>query len=187
MATGTDRMRTAEVVAMRGGWGWVLAIGVLTLLAGIAMLGAPVFTTVAAAIFAGWVLFILGVAGIVIGVRSRRSTGRVWDIGMGVLSVIGGLYMLFFPLSGALTLTLGVAIWLAVRGVLWIAAAIRGGTGGYRALVGLTGVIDLVLAVLLFVGFPYPALGFIGIAIGVSLIFGGVSTIIAAMALRRMA
>jgi uncharacterized membrane protein HdeD (DUF308 family) len=178
---------TAEVAALRGGWGWVLAIGILTLLAGIAMLGAPVFTTVAAAIFAGWLLLILGVAGIVIGIRSRRTTGRTWDITMGVLSIAAGLYLLLFPLSGALALTLAVALWLGVRGTLWLAAAFRGGSGGYRALTGVTGVIDLGLAVLLFVGFPYPALGFIGIAIGVSLIFGGVSTIIAALALRRLA
>ena len=187
MATRMDDQMSAGVRATaRGGWGWVLAIGVLTLVAGIAMLSAPVFTTVAAAIFAGWLLLILGVAGIVIGVQSRRSTGRVWDIVTGALSAIAGMYMLLFPVSGAMTLTLGVAVWLAVRGVMWIVAALRGASGGYRALMVLNGIIDLVLAALLFVGFPYPAIGFIGIAIGVSLIFGGVSTIMAALALRKL-
>lgn len=188
MATLMDGNMGADVRAVaRGGWGWVLAIGILTLVAGIAMLSAPVFTTVAAAIVAGWLLLILGVVGIVIGVRSRRSTGRVWDIATGALSVAAGLYMLFNPVSGAMTLTLGVAIWLGVRGVMWLVAAMRGAGGGYRALMVLNGIIDLVLATLLFVGFPYPAIGFIGIAIGVSLIFGGVSTIMAALALRKIA
>lgn len=167
------------------GWIWLLVLGLLTIACGVLMLFAPGLTTIAVTVLVGWLLLILGIAGIVMGVRSRRASGRGWDIFMGLLSIAAGLFTLFFPLAGALSLTLAVTVWLAVRGVVWIVAAFQSRPGGERVLIAITGVIDLILAVILFLGFPFPAIQFVGIAVGISLIIGGSSTLVTADRVRK--
>lgn len=166
-------------------WGWLLLLGVLTVLAGIVLLTMPGLTTLALAIMVGWVLVLLGIGGVVVGIKSVRPSRRWGDIALGVLTFLLGLYTLLFPLSGAISLTVAITAWLFVRGGLELVAAMGGGQGRMRGLLAVSGVLDLILAVLLFVNLPFPAVQYVGIAVGVSLLFSGVLTAVAAFGLRR--
>ena len=167
------------------GWGWMLAFGILAILLGLVLLWAPTFTALAAASFVGAVIAVLGVAGIVMGVKAARPWRRWTDIGLGVLAVIVGVYTWLFPLSGSISIAFLLGVWLVLRGIVELLTLFRTRDDRGRVLLAAAGALDLVLGVLLLANFPFPAVAYLGIFVAVSFIMGGVSLVIAATGLRR--
>ena len=116
-------------------WGLKLIAGVLCLIAGLAVLRHPLWSTTLAStglvILVGFLAMLQGAAGLVVAFQ-----GGGW--GMGVLSVLGillGLILVINPLIGVATLTLVLAIIMLIGGVGTIVQAfrIRRGAGAAAA------------------------------------------------------
>jgi uncharacterized membrane protein HdeD (DUF308 family) len=187
MASSANRAFRSQQTAAGSAWGWTMAYGALFVVAGLLALLAPGFTTVALAVLLGWVLLITGIAGIVMGFRSHNARRRNVDFLYGAASLIVALFILFDPVVGAASLTLAFAAWLAFRGVAELAAVRATGPGPSRGTLILIGVVDLVLAFLLAVNFPFPAVSVLGVFVGASLLLAGAVTMLAADQLRRLA
>ena len=106
-------------------WGWKLAAGLLCLIAGLAILSNPLWSTTVAStwlvILVGFLALLQGAAGLVVALQ-----GGGW--GMGALSVLGillGLFLVINPLIGVATLTLILAIFMLIGGVGAIIQAVR--------------------------------------------------------------
>jgi uncharacterized membrane protein HdeD (DUF308 family) len=106
-------------------WGWKLAAGILCLIAGLAILSNPLWSTTLAStwlvILAGFLAMLQGVAGLVVAFQ-----GGGW--GMGALSVLGillGLFLVINPLIGVAALTLILAIFMLIGGVGAVVQAFR--------------------------------------------------------------
>ena len=106
-------------------WGWKLAGGILSLIAGLAILSNPLWSTTVAStwlvILVGFLALLQGAAGLVVALQ-----GGGW--GMGALSVVGillGLFLVINPLMGVATLTLILAIFMLVGGVGAVIQAFR--------------------------------------------------------------
>jgi uncharacterized membrane protein HdeD (DUF308 family) len=106
-------------------WGWKLAAGILCLVAGLAILSDPLWSTTLAStwlvIFVGFLAMLQGVAGLVIALQ-----GGGW--GMGALSVLGilfGLLLVIDPLIGVATLTFILAIIMLIGGVWAVVQSFR--------------------------------------------------------------
>jgi uncharacterized membrane protein HdeD (DUF308 family) len=106
-------------------WGWKLIAGVLCLIAGLAILSNPLWSTTLAStwlvIFVGFLAMLQGAAGLVVAFQ-----GGGW--GMGALSVLGilfGLFLVINPLIGVATLTLILAIFMLIGGVGAVVQAFR--------------------------------------------------------------
>jgi len=98
-------------------WGWKLAAGILCLVAGLAILSNPLWSTTVAStwlvILVGFLAMLQGAAGLIVAFQ-----GGGW--GMGALSVLGilfGLFLVINPLIGVATLTLILAIFMLIGGV----------------------------------------------------------------------
>jgi uncharacterized membrane protein HdeD (DUF308 family) len=98
-------------------WGWKLIAGVLCLIAGLAILSNPLWSTTLAStwlvILVGFLAMLQGAAGLIVAFQ-----GGSW--GMGVLSVVGilfGLFLVINPLIGVATLTFILAIFMLIGGV----------------------------------------------------------------------
>ena len=98
-------------------WGWKLAAGILSLIAGLAVLSNPLWSTTLAStwlvIIVGFLAMLQGGAGLIVAFQ-----GGGW--GMGALSVLGilfGLFLVINPLIGVATLTLVLAIFMLFGGV----------------------------------------------------------------------
>ena len=109
--------RIVGIFLDRSSWGWKLAAAILCLVAGLAILSDPLWSTTLAAtwlvILVGFLAMLQGVAGLVVALQ-----GGGW--GMGALSVVGilfGLFLVINPLIGAATLTLILAIIMLIGGV----------------------------------------------------------------------
>lgn len=160
------------------GWGWIMAYGVVSVLLGVAAFVWPFAATYAATVVIGALLFVSGVFSIAAGLFGQGHEGRVYAVLFGVLSVIVGAVMVFEPVTGALSLTLMVTVWLAVRGVLEIVLGFR--MRRRRGLMIALGVVNLLLAAFILMTVPWSALTLPGFILGVSFLVGGITAITAA-------
>jgi uncharacterized membrane protein HdeD (DUF308 family) len=106
-------------------WGWKLAAAILCLIAGVAILSDPLWSTTLASrglvILVGFLAMLQGAAGLVVAFQ-----GGSW--GMGVLSVLGillGLILVINPLIGVAALTLILGIFMLIGGVGAVIQAFR--------------------------------------------------------------
>ena len=84
--------------------GWFIALGILFIVGGVLAIAMPLLASLAVAIFVGWMLIVLGVVQIAQAWSMRTWGGFAWQLAIGILFVLGGFDMTFFPLSGAITL-----------------------------------------------------------------------------------
>jgi uncharacterized membrane protein HdeD (DUF308 family) len=106
-------------------WGWLLARGILGILAGILVLRHPLWATV---LVPATLVIILGIQGIIMGAISlvQAFKGDGWWAGiLGALSVIFGLILLFNPLLGAAVLPVVLGILGIVGGIVLIVLSFR--------------------------------------------------------------
>ncbi len=165
------------------GWGWILAYGILSALLGIAAFVFPVPATYAATLVIGAFFIAAGIVSIGAGVFGKGAEGRGYAIGFGLVSLIAGLILAFEPVTGAFSLTLVAAAWLAARGVLELVLGFR--MRRRRGWMIALGLINIALAVLIFVTLPISALTLIGYTLGVSFLFGGATSIAAGLDHRK--
>ena len=106
-------------------WGWKLTAGILCLIAGLAILSNPLWSTTLASrwlvILVGFLAMLQGAAGLIVAFQ-----GGGW--GMGALSALGilfGLFLVINPLIGVATLTFILAIFMLIGGVGAVIQAFR--------------------------------------------------------------
>ncbi len=169
--------------AAGAGWGWILGYGVLSVVLGVLAFLNPFAATYAATLVIGAFFIAAGLVSIAAGFAGKGHEGRGYAIGFGLLSLVVGLLMAFNPVSGALSLTLMVAVWLGVRGALEIGLGMRFKRG--RGLMIALGVVNLLLAIYVFATLPGSALTLPGFILGISFVFGGVTSVAAALNHRK--
>ena len=100
-----------------------------------------------------------------------------------MLAVGAGIVLLGWPVRGVLSLTLVLIVFFMLEGIASIMFAIdhRNQLSGRWGWMLASGIVDLILASLIFVGLPGTAAWAIGLLVGINMIFGGASLI--AMAL----
>ena len=165
------------------GWGWLLASGVVALVLGIAALIWPFPATLAVSFIVGAFFIAIGAVALAAGIGGRGHGRRNYLILYGALSLILGLLCAFWPISAAVTITLFVAAWLFVRGMLEIATGMR--ISDHRGLMIGLGIINIVLAALILLAPLISALILPGYILGVSFLFGGMAETSAALHHRR--
>jgi uncharacterized membrane protein HdeD (DUF308 family) len=174
-----------EVQAIRGKWIWLVALGIALIVLGTILLGSPVIATLATVKALG-VLILLGGAMEVVGAFwCREWSGFFLALLSGILGVVVGLMLLGNPIQSGITLTVLLASFLFVGGIFKAAAAIAHQFGGWGWLL-LSGVIDVLLGVLIWDELPWTGLTIIGLLVGISLIFHGVSWLMLGLTLKQV-
>ena len=180
MSTTYERPPVAEVQhgfgALRGSWLWFLLLGAALIVLGFIALGSLWVAGLATALAIGWLLLIGGVTEIVGTFWTRSWSGFFLHLLSGVLAIVVGLLFLRAPVDAVIALTLLLACLLMVGGIFKIVAALtyRFAAWGWPLL---SGVIDLILGILIWLEWPASALWVIGLFVGISLIFRGVNWI----------
>jgi uncharacterized membrane protein HdeD (DUF308 family) len=106
-------------------WGWKLVAGILCLIAGLAILSNPLWSTTLAStwlvILVGFLAMLQGAAGLVVAFQ-----GGGWSMGaLSVLGILLGLFLVINPLIGAAALTLILSIFMLIGGVGAVVQAFR--------------------------------------------------------------
>jgi uncharacterized membrane protein HdeD (DUF308 family) len=162
--------------AVRKARGWAIAAGVLLIVGGIVALQAPYLAALVAALWVGWGLMFGGVAELISAFST--SENRVWKILLAVLYLAVGLYLLVHPRVGLVAIALTLAWLFLLQGAFSIFGALQ-----LRPLRGwgwwlFDGIITLLLAFLIFSGWPGDSAQIIAIIVGISLIISGVNRLV---------
>ena len=172
-------------VDVRRSWPWVLAFGILALIAGVITLVWPSVTVYALVFVLGVFLIVAGGAEIGWSIAERHTDGWGFILFRGIVDLIAGVVVLAWPDVTALVLALLLAAWLFVYAAmsLWYAFRHRGDrphTGHFVA----KGIAALVVAVIT-VAWPGITILVVALVIGFMLLFWGVVLTRFAFVLRR--
>lgn len=175
-----------DIGVLRGNWFWFVLLGVALMIMGCVALGSVVIATLATAVAIGVLLLIGGVAEIVGAFWARGWSGFLLHVLSGVLSIVVGVLFLRAPVDAVLAMTLLLACLLMVGGIFRIVAALSYRFAGWGwPLAG--GIVDVILGMMIWMGWPETSVWVIGMFVGISLLFRGANWIGLGMALRSLA
>ena len=158
----------------------VIVISTVLLVLGLTGIVLPQFMSMAVAWFIGWLMLFGGGVAFYIAWVGFRGHWLVW-LKPFVLAVIG-LMILLNPVAGAAALGLMLAIYFLFDGFAGISFALDlKPQRGWLWLL-FNGVLSLVLAAVIILGWPISAVWLVGLLIGISLFFDGLSLLMLGLA-----
>jgi uncharacterized membrane protein HdeD (DUF308 family) len=176
-------LQSALSQAVRDHWTLFLIEGIILVVLGLLAIIVPPLATLWATIVIGWLFLFSGIAGLITTFGARHAPGFWWSLLSAVLGIAAGLVLLFRPITGAITLTLLLIAFFIIEGVLSIMYAVehkRELTGQWGWML-VSGIIDLVLAAMIWAGLPSTAEWALGLLVGINMLFGGSAMIAIAM------
>ena len=184
-----ERMGRALAGAIHEHWGLFLAEGIILVLLGIAAIVLPPIATLAFTIIIGWVFLISGVVGLFTTFWARHVPGFWWSLISAIIGIAAGVVLLLWPITGTLSLTLVLIAFFVIEGIVSIMYAIehRNQLTGRWGWMLVSGIIDLILAGIIFAGLPGTAVWALGLLVGINMLFGGGALIAMALAARHPA
>lgn len=187
MTTTLGREPTDLIDQVGRHWGWVLAYGILTLLAGVAVLAWPSETLLVIAVLFGVQLIISGIFRFVGALASDDLTGgtRVMFALLGVLSIIIGLWAVRHAVLTLVALIVFLGIFWVINGLIEIFAALSHRDMPDRGWSVLLGVLSAIAGIIVL---AYPGLTLVGLAVilGIWLLVFGILEIVAAFRVRGL-
>lgn len=155
--------------------GWTLFQGILLIVFGALAIAFPLLgTVVVEQLFAALLLIAGGYAlAASLGRKESGTASRVVSGIWAVLTLVTGLLLMFQIGAGVLTLTLLLASYFAAQGIVTLIAAFRFSGTGTMWMMLLSGAVSIVLAWMIFSGFPGSATWLLGLLFGINLIFTG--------------
>jgi uncharacterized membrane protein HdeD (DUF308 family) len=165
---------------------WSIVLSVLMIAAGVLAVCVPVIAGVAVTALVGWLLVFSGVLHLAFAWRAGRAGAVLWEVLLGIVYGGIGFYLLASPVAGLASLTLAIAFYLLIEGVLEFVLSFQlrpaPGTGWLMV----DGIITLVLAVMIWTTWPSNALWVVGTLVGISMFFSGITRLMLSMAVRRI-
>ncbi len=170
---------------LRAKSGWIIALGIVYVIAGFVALGSVVFATVVTVFVVGIMMLIAGAAE-VINAFQIKTWGKflLWLL-LGVLYIVAGFVTFENPLLAAALLTLLLGFSLVASGIMRIALAFSMKEGTPWLWVAFSGVITLLLGFVILAHWPVSGLYILGLFLGIDLIIAGASWIGVGFGLRR--
>jgi uncharacterized membrane protein HdeD (DUF308 family) len=176
-------VETRKLIADK--WGWFLALGIVLIVAGLVAIAFPLLSTIAAKIMLGWLFLIGGVMMVLHAFSTPAWQGFLCSLLIGILYVVAGGYLAFFPLTGLLTLAILLAMVFIAEGVFEIIMALRIRPHEGWGFLLLSGIAAVLVGVLIAMDLPGSAVWALGLLVGINLLFSGWSYIFLALAGRR--
>jgi uncharacterized membrane protein HdeD (DUF308 family) len=173
------------IATLHSKWGWVVALGVVYVIAGFIALGSMMMATVASVLVVGVMMIIAGVTE-VIGAFQMKSWGKflLWAL-LGVLYIVAGFLTFDNPLFAAVLLTLFLGASLIASGAVRLFLAFSMKRESPWVWVALSGAITLLLGLLIVARWPVNSVYILGLFLGIDLVMAGAGWIGMGFALRN--
>jgi uncharacterized membrane protein HdeD (DUF308 family) len=187
--SGIQGIQRAATAALYEHWFLFLVEGVVLLVLGATAVVLPPIATLAVTILFGWLFLVSGIVGLVTTFWMRHAPGFWWSLLSAALGIIVGAMLLASPVTGAFSLTLVLIAFFLIEGAVSIMFALdhRRELSGQWGWMLMSGIIDLVLAMMIFAGLPSTAAWAVGLLVGINMIFGGTALIAMALHARKTA
>lgn len=157
--------------SVKKGAGWVMVLGILTVLLGFFAISAPLFIGIAVLYFIGASMMVGGIFQII---HSFQGSGnRAFAILSGFLSIVCGGIIFSKPLLGLGVITLFLIAYFIADGIVKIIHALKNRSQSGWGWILFSGVITLALGVAIWRQWPLSGTWAIGVLFGINLIFNG--------------
>ncbi|ACI92022.1 hded protein [Afipia carboxidovorans OM5] len=185
ISSGSHHSLGGALHSLRAKWGWILALGIVYIVAGIIALGNGLLSTVLSVAIIGAVMFISGVFEIISAFQMKTWSSFFLWIVLGALYALAGIFVWANPLlaAGALTLLIGIA--LIASGLVRIFLAFRLPDTAPRFWICLSGAITVLLGAIILSQWPVSSLYVLGLFLGIDLLFAGFGWVGMALKLRQ--
>jgi uncharacterized membrane protein HdeD (DUF308 family) len=166
----------AGLEQVRKSWGWFLVFGILLMALGTACIAKAQTATTFSILALGWVLLISGVAWLISTFFAFSWQGFFLYLLNAIIRGVTGYLLIRHPDAGAEGVTMVLAALFLVGGMFRItgASVIQFPRWGWTVVAG---IVSVVLGVLLLSSWPAASTYFVGIAVGVDLLFDGAALI----------
>ena len=187
--TTSDELRRDVASAIHAHWGLFLFEGIVLVLLGFAAIVVPVVATLAFTLVIGWLFLISGGVGLVTTFWMRNAPGFWWALLSAAIALAAGVILILWPINGVLSLTLVLIAFFAVEGIATLMYAFehKAQLSGRWVWMLASGIVDLILAGIIFAGLPGTAAWALGLLVGINMLFGGTAMIGMALAARNPA
>jgi uncharacterized membrane protein HdeD (DUF308 family) len=182
-----NQLQRALTQSVREHWVLFLIEGIVLVVLGVVAIIIPPIASIAVTIFLGWLFLISGIVGLVTTFWARHAPGFWWSLLSAVLAIAAGVVLLGWPVRGLISLTLLLIVFFIIEGVLSIMYAFEhkkelSGRWGWMLI---SGIIDLILAAIIWGGLPETATWALGLLVGINMLFGGSAMIAIALHARH--
>ena len=165
---------------------WLIVWSVVTFVCGILAIILPLTFSFGIALIIGCLILAAGIAHLVFAFHTRSVDGFLWQILLGALYVMAAICLLANPLLSVVSLTLLLAIFLLLEGILEFALYFRLRRFRHSVWLLIDGIGTLILGILMVSQWPPVSPEIIGVLIGISLMLSAVSRLIFTMAIRAL-
>jgi uncharacterized membrane protein HdeD (DUF308 family) len=166
--------------------GWYIAAAVLFIVLGIFAIIEPGVAALGVTWLVGWLLVVGAVFHFVAAFKGGGAKQVIFQVLIGILYAIGGLYFLTHPIMGPATLTLILAGIILAEGVIEVISYFRLRREGASGWLLFNGIITLLLGGLIWLRWPSSTVWAIGILVGVNLLMTGISRLMFGLAVKRL-
>ncbi|MGB5163410.1 MAG: DUF308 domain-containing protein [Thermoanaerobaculia bacterium] len=151
----------------------LIVLGILTVILGVLAMMTPLMTGVAVALILGFLLIAAGITRTIFAFKCKSWGKGILVFVLGLLTLLVGLYMVVRPGLALATLALVLAFYFFIDGIFEIIEAfdLKPLSGWGWMLFG--GIVSIVLGIMIWRGWPERSMMFVGILVGIKLIFAG--------------
>ena len=162
----------AGMEEIRKSWGWFLVLGILLTVLGVACIVFDATATFAAVVVFGWLLMFSGIVSLIHAFRIGTWGGFFLYLLSALFRGFVGYLLIRYPIGGAEGVTLVLASFFIVGGLF---RAIGSGMAKFPrwGWAVFSGIVSVALGFMLLAMMPLSSIWFIGLAIGIDLIFDG--------------
>ena len=174
---------TALETSAKHSVGWSITVSIAMILAGMAAIFVPAAAGIMVTVLAGYLLVLSGIAHFLFGWDGPASGILLWETLLGILYILAGSYILFHLAAALAVLTIVLGIYLFLEAILefllWYRLHPLPGSGW----LAFDGILTLALAIL--VWRTWSAAWAIGVLVGISILFSGISRLMLSLGARR--
>ncbi|MCI3270828.1 HdeD family acid-resistance protein [Streptomyces cylindrosporus] len=177
--------QTQETAKLSRGFGWLAALGVVLVLAGLVGLVYTGVATLTSMLLFGWLLLIGGAVGLLHAIQARGTNFFWLGVVVAALNIAAGVVVIRRPEAAAEALTMFAALLFLTGGVFRLAGSlvVRGPQFGWTLL---QGAFDLLLGILVLASWPSSSKYVIGCFFSLALLFDGLGLIATGYGGRRV-
>jgi uncharacterized membrane protein HdeD (DUF308 family) len=165
---------------------WSIALSVLLIIAGLFAICIPWISGIGITLFFGWAMILSGVTHFIFAFKTHTTGGLIWELIIGAIYLITGVYLILHPVEALFVLTLILACYLFFEAIVefiqYFQLRPRHGAGWILV----DGIITLLLAIMIWRSWPASSVWVIGTLVGISMIFSGFSRLMLSVAARRV-
>ena len=184
-ANPTEGLRGAGTIIKKAS-AWFIGMAVVFILLGMMAIIEPGVAGLAVTILVGWLLIFGGGAHLVTAFSGGGAARVIWQVLVGIVYILGGVYFLTHPLLALGTLTLLLAVIILTEAVFEVIAYFRMRSDRGSGWLLMNGLITLLLGGLIWFHWPSSSVWAIGTLVGVNLLMTGISRLMFGLAARQL-